>query len=160
ISSGRIGEVDRFITGALESANRAASLTHRLLAFARQQPVDPRPLDENELISSVEELLRRTIGETLQLKFVPAADLWLVRCDANQLENAILNLTINARDAMPEGGTLTIETSNHVLDATEANVRDIRPGEYVRLLIKDTGSGMPPEVQARIFDPFFTTKAI
>jgi PAS domain S-box-containing protein len=160
ISSGRIGDVDRFISGALESANRAASLTHRLLAFARQQPVDPRPLDENELISSVEELLRRTIGETLQLKIVPATDLWLVRCDANQLENAILNLAINARDAMPGGGTLTIETSNQVLDAAEANARDVRPGEYVRLLIADTGTGMEPDVQARIFDPFFTTKAI
>ena len=160
ISSGRIGDVDRFISGALESANRAASLTHRLLAFARQQPVDPRPLDENELISSVEELLRRTIGETLQLKIVAAADLWLVRCDANQLENAILNLAINARDAMPGGGTLTIQTSNQVLDAAEANLRDVRPGEYVRLLITDTGTGMEPEVQARIFDPFFTTKAI
>ncbi len=160
ISSGRIGDVDRFITGALESANRAASLTHRLLAFARQQPVDPRPLNENELISSVEELLRRTAGETLQLKFVPAPDLWLVRCDANQLENAILNLAINARDAMPGGGTLTIETSNKVLDGAEAKVRDVRPGDYVRLLITDTGTGIPPEVQARIFDPFFTTKAI
>jgi PAS domain S-box-containing protein len=160
ISSGRIGDVDRFIDGALESANRAASLTHRLLAFARQQPVDPRPLDENELISSVEELLRRTIGETLQLKFVPAAELWLVRCDANQLENAILNLAINARDAMPGGGTLTIETCNQVLDAAAAEVRDVRPGEYVRLLITDTGTGMPADVEARIFDPFFTTKAI
>jgi CheY-like chemotaxis protein len=108
----------------------------------------------------VEELLRRTIGETLQLKIVPAADLWLVRCDANQLENAILNLAINARDAMPGGGTLTIETSNQVLDAAAANVRDVRPGEYVRLLITDTGTGMEPDVQARIFDPFFTTKAI
>ncbi|MDY6948319.1 MAG: PAS domain S-box protein [Pseudomonadota bacterium] len=160
ISAGRIGDVDRFITGALESANRAASLTHRLLAFARQQPVDPRPLDENELISSVEELLRRTIGETLQLKFVPGADLWLVRCDANQLENAILNLAINARDAMLGGGTLSIETSNQVLDAAAAKVRDVRPGDYVRLLVTDTGTGMSPEVQARIFDPFFTTKAI
>jgi CheY-like chemotaxis protein len=108
----------------------------------------------------VEELLRRTIGEMLQLKIVPAGDLWLVRCDANQLENAILNLAINARDAMPGGGTLTIETSNQVLDAAAANVRDVRPGEYVRLSITDTGTGMPPEVQARIFDPFFTTKAI
>jgi len=160
IASGRIGDVDRFISGAIESSNRAASLTHRLLAFARQQPVDPRPLDENELISSVEELLRRTIGETLQLKFAPAADLWLVRCDGNQLENAILNLAINARDAMPSGGTLTIETSNQVLQVAEAKARDVRPGDYVRLLITDTGAGILPEIQARIFDPFFTTKPI
>jgi PAS domain S-box-containing protein len=160
ITSGRIGDLDRFISGALESANRAASLTHRLLAFARQQPVDPRPIDENELISSVQELLRRTIGETLQLKFTLAADLWLVRCDGNQLENAILNLAINARDAMPGGGTLTIETSNRVLGVAEARARDVRPGDYVRLLITDTGTGIPPEVQGRIFDPFFTTKPI
>jgi PAS domain S-box-containing protein len=160
ITAGRIGDVERFISGAIESANRAASLTHRLLAFARQQPVDPRPLDENELISSVEELLRRAIGESLQLRFTPAADLWLVRCDANQLENAILNLAINARDAMPDGGALSIETSNVVLDVAAAKVRDVRPGEYVRLLITDTGMGIPPEIQARIFDPFFTTKPI
>ncbi len=158
ISAGRIGDLERFITGALESANRAASLTHRLLAFARQQPVDPRALNANELISSVEELLRRSIGETVQMDIAAAADLWLIRCDANQLENAILNLAINARDAMPNGGTLTIETSNKVLTAAEASARDIKPGEYVRLLIRDTGTGMPPEIQARIFDPFFTTK--
>jgi PAS domain S-box-containing protein len=158
--AGRISDVDRFIRGALESADRAAALTHRLLAFARQQPVDPRPLDENRLISSVEELLRRTIGEMLQLRFIPAPDLWLVRCDGNQLENAILNLAINARDAMPSGGTLTIETSNFLLDATAAKIRDVRPGEYVRLLVSDTGTGMPPQIQARIFDPFYTTKSI
>jgi PAS domain S-box-containing protein len=160
ISAGRIGEVDRFITGARESANRAASLTHRLLAFARQQPVDPRPVDENQLIASVEELLRRTIGETFQLRFELGNDLWLIRCDANQLENVILNLAINARDAMPSGGSVTIETSNKVLDDAEAKLRDVKPGEYVRLVVKDTGEGMPPEVQARVFDPFFTTKPI
>jgi CheY-like chemotaxis protein len=108
----------------------------------------------------VEELLRRTIGETLKLRFTPAADLWLVRCDANQLENAILNLAINARDAMPSGGTLSIETSNQILNGAEAKLRDVRQGEYVRLLIADTGAGMSPEIQARVFDPFFTTKAI
>jgi PAS domain S-box-containing protein len=160
ISAGRIGDMDRFIVGAMESADRAASLTHRLLAFARQQPVDPRPLNANDLISSVEELLRRSIGETVQMQFAASPDLWLIRCDPNQLENAILNLAINARDAMPDGGTLTIETSNKVLNADEAKARDIKPGEYVRLVIADTGAGIPVEIQTRVFDPFFTTKAI
>jgi PAS domain S-box-containing protein len=160
IAAGRIGDVDRFIVGARESANRAASLTHRLLAFARQQPVDPRPVDENQLISSVEELLRRTIGETFQLQLALGEDLWLTRCDANQLENVILNLAINARDAMPHGGSVTIETSNKVINEAEAKTREVRAGEYVRLVVRDTGEGMSPEVQTRIFDPFFTTKPI
>lgn len=160
IAAGRIGEVERFIMSARESANRAASLTHRLLAFARQQPVDPRPVDANQLILSVEELLKRTIGETFELRFVLAADLWLTRCDANQLENVIINLAINARDAMPHGGSVVIETSNEVIDAAEAKLRNVQSGEYVRLVVKDTGEGMAPEIQARIFDPFFTTKPI
>ncbi len=117
IAGGRIGDVDRFLDGAMASAKRAAALTHRLLAFSRRQPVDPRPVDINELIASVEELLRRSIGETIDMKIVSADDLWLVRCDGNQLENALLNLSINSRDAMPDGGTLTIETANVVLDA-------------------------------------------
>lgn len=160
ISAGRIGDIDRFTTGALESANRAASLTHRLLAFSRQQPIDPRPLNINQLIGSIEELVRRTIGETLQMTFTPADDLWLVRCDANQLENAILNLAINARDAMPDGGTLKFATSNVVLDSTQARWREVKHGEYARLVVTDTGTGMSPEIQARIFEPFFTTKPI
>jgi PAS domain S-box-containing protein len=160
ISAGRISDMERFITGAIESADRAASLTHRLLAFARQQPVDPRPLNANELIASVEELLRRSIGETVQMQIHAEPDLWLMRCDANQLENAILNLAINARDAMPNGGTLTIDTSNRELNIAQAKIRDVQPGEYVQLRVRDTGSGMPPEVQARVFDPFFTTKPI
>jgi PAS domain S-box-containing protein len=160
IAAGRISEMDRFIAGARESANRAASLTHRLLAFSRQQPVDPRPLDENRLLESIQELLRRTIGETLAFEFKPAHDLWLVRCDANQLENAILNLAINARDAMPSGGSLTFATSNVVLGEAQAKERELQQGEYVCLRVTDTGTGMPPEVRARIFDPFYTTKPI
>ncbi len=160
IDAGRIGETDRFITGAYESANRAASLTHRLLAFSRQQPIDPRPLNQNQLIISVEELLRRTLGETVQMKFELAECLWLVQCDGNQLENAILNLAINARDAMPRGGELTIQTANVVLSAAESRAREVQPGEYVRLSIRDNGMGMPPEIQSRAFDPFFTTKPI
>jgi PAS domain S-box-containing protein len=160
IGEGRIGDIDRFVQGALSSANRASALTHRLLAFSRRQPVDPRPLDVNQLIGSVEELLRRSIGEKLKMQIAGTQDIWLVRCDANQLENALLNLAINARDAMPEGGTLTISTSNTVLDAAHALVRDLKPGEYVRLAITDTGVGMAPDVQARAFDPFYTTKPI
>ena len=160
IAAGRIGEVERFIMSARESANRAASLTHRLLAFARQQPVDPRPVDANQLILSVEELLKRTIGETFELKLILGEDLWLTRCDANQLENVIINLALNARDAMPRGGFVVIETSNEVIDAAEAKLRNVKPGEYVRLVVSDTGEGMAPEIQARIFDPFFTTKPI
>src|SRR5690606_36083454 len=136
---GRIGEMDRFLKGALDSAQRAASLTHRLLAFSRRQPIDPRPGDVNELISSMPELLRRTIGETIRMDVEPASDLWLVRCDANQLENAILNLAINARDAMPGGGTLAFRTSNKLLDLDTALRHELLPGDYVSLVIEDTG---------------------
>jgi PAS domain S-box-containing protein len=160
IGEGRIGDVDRFLQGALTSANRASTLTHRLLAFSRQQPVDPRPLDVNHLIGTIEELLNRAIGEKIRMQFESATDLWLVRCDVNQLENALLNLAINARDAMLDGGTLTIGTSNVTLDGQQALVFDVTPGEYVRVAIGDTGTGMPAEVQARAFDPFFTTKPI
>ena len=160
VAVGRIGDIDRFVQGALASAKRASALTHRLLAFSRRQPVDPRPLDANHLIGTMEELLRRSVGETVHMNVVRSKDLWLTRCDPNQLENALLNLAINARDAMPNGGTLTIATSNIVLDARQAQKRDLKPGEYVRLTASDTGTGMPVEVQARAFDPFYTTKPI
>jgi PAS domain S-box-containing protein len=160
ISEGRIGEVDRFLRGAISSAERAANLTHRLLAFSRKQPIDPRPVDVSQLVGSIEELLRRSLGEGIKMSFSMEPDLWLVRCDANQLENAFLNLAINARDAMPLGGTLEIGGSNITLDAGQAALRDIPPGEYLRLAIRDSGSGMPPEVQSRAFDPFYTTKPL
>ena len=160
ISEGRIGDVDRFLHGAMSSANRAAALTHRLLAFSRRQPMDPRPVDIGALISTVEELLRRSIGDSIAMSVSSENDLWLVRCDSNQLENALLNLAINARDAMPDGGTLTIACRNIVLDARQALQRDVRPGEYVCLEVRDTGVGMPAEVKARAFEPFFTTKPI
>ena len=115
VSEGRISEVDRFLKGALSSAERASALTHRLLAFSRRQPVDPRPVDVNQLIGTMEELLRRSIGEKIKMQIAGGKDLWLVRCDANQMENALLNLAINARDAMPDGGTLTIASSNKTL---------------------------------------------
>ena len=160
IDQGRINEVDRFLRGAAESAERASALTHRLLAFARRQPVDPRPADMNALIGGIEELLRRSIGEKVDMQVERTEELWLVRCDVNQMENALLNLAINARDAMPDGGTLTIRTENRTLDAAQAAMRDLRPGAHVCLTISDTGIGMPSDVKARAFDPFFTTKPI
>ena len=161
ISQGRLSELDRFINGAMTSANRAAALTHRLLAFSRRQPLDPRAVRANPLVSSMEDLLRRTLGERIELGLVLAGGLWLTRCDPNQLESAILNLAINARDAMPEGGKLVIETCNAHLDsAYSARQRDLRPGQYVCICVTDTGTGMTPETVARAFEPFFTTKPI
>jgi len=158
VEEGRITDIDRFLKGALASAARASTLTHRLLAFSRQQPVSPKPIDLNQLIASMAELLRRSIGEKIEMRLAGADDLWLVRCDTNQLENALLNLAINARDAMPEGGMLTIETFNRALNESEALIRNLKPGEHVCLTVSDTGVGMPPDVQARAFDPFYTTK--
>jgi PAS domain S-box-containing protein len=160
ISQGRISEIAPFLNGALDSGNRAATLTHRLLAFSRRQPVNPRAVDIRQLIASMEELLRRSVGDTINLKIVADENLWLVRCDGNQLENALLNLAINARDAMPDGGAMTIETVNREFDPVEARRRDLSAGEFVCLRVIDTGVGMPPEVKARAFDPFYTTKPI
>ena len=161
VSQGRIGELDRFISGAMTSANRAAALTQRLLAFSRRQPLDPRPVRANLLVGSMEDLLRRTLGERVELELVMSGGLWLTRCDPNQLESAILNLAINARDAMPSGGKLTIETCNAHLDAAyAAKQREVRPGQYVCIAVTDTGEGMTPDTVARAFEPFFTTKPI
>jgi PAS domain S-box-containing protein len=161
ISQGRITELDRYVSGAMTAANRAAALTHRLLAFSRRQPLDPKPLRANPLLASMEDLLRRTLGEKIELELVSAGGLWLTMCDPNQLESAILNLVINARDAMPDGGKLTIETCNSHLDsAYAARQQDIKPGQYVCISVTDTGTGMSPETIARAFEPFFTTKPI
>ena len=161
VAQGRIDELDRFITGATTAANRAASLTHRLLAFSRRQPLDPRPVQANALIASLEDLLRRTTGEQIAFETVLADGLWTTLCDPNQLENSLLNLVINARDAMPDGGVLTIETRNALLDDHfAASQRDVRPGQYVCICVSDTGTGMSADTIAKAFEPFFTTKPI
>lgn len=161
IGQGRLGDLDRFITGAMASANRAAALTHRLLAFARRQPLDPRPVPVNPLVGSMEELLRRTLSEGVELELKLADGLWLTRCDANQLESAILNLAINARDAMPEGGQLVIDTHNRQVDQATASAHiDRSAGDYVCISVSDTGIGMDAETIARAFEPFFTTKPL
>jgi PAS domain S-box-containing protein len=159
LRQGRTGDLDRFVTGAMASAARAAALTHRLLAFSRRQPLDARVVRGNPLIASMADLLRRTLGETIELELSLADDLWPTQCDPNQLENAILNLAINARDAMPDGGHLTIETCNADLSRTDlAMDREAPPGEYVCICVTDTGSGMSAETIAHAFEPFFTTK--
>src|SRR5882757_179365 len=152
--------VARYINAAMTSANRAAALTHRLLAFARRQPLIPKSVDANQLVVSLEDLLRRTIGERIDLDIVASAGLWCTLCDPNQLESALLNLAINARDAMPEGGKLTITTSNARLDGATADTPALSPGDYICIGVTDTGTGMSAEVAARAFDPFFTTKPI
>jgi PAS domain S-box-containing protein len=161
VMQGRFNEIDRFISGAMTSASRASALTHRLLAFSRRQPLAPKPLEVNPLLASMEELLRRTLGERVVFELVTAGGLWLTKCDPNQLENAVLNLAINARDAMPDGGKLTVETGNSHLDSAYATVHpEIEPGQYVCVSVTDTGSGMSPATIEKAFEPFFTTKPI
>ncbi|CAN7733323.1 PAS domain-containing protein [Caballeronia sp. LjRoot34] len=158
---GRTNDIDRFISMATGAANRAASLTHRLLAFSRRQPLDPKPVNADELLHSIDDLLKRTMGEAIDTRVVPNPHLWLTRCDVNQLENALLNFAINARDAMPEGGRLTLETGNAELGHDfAARHPDVAPGSYVVVSVSDTGAGMPADVKARAFDPFYTTKPL
>ena len=160
IAQGRAGELDRYITAAQGAARRAAALTHRLLAFSRRQTLDPKPVDVNRLIAGIEELVCRTVGPAIQVEVVGAMGLWPAMVDPNQLENAVLNLCINARDAMPEGGQLIIQTLNLELDEEAAAPLELAPGPYVRLSVQDTGTGMSAEVMERVFEPFFTTKPI
>ncbi len=161
VSQGRPADIDRFATTAITSANRAAALTHRLLAFSRRQSLDPKPVDADQLVRGMADLFRRTIGAGIELEIGSRGELWPTFCDPHQLENAVLNLVINARDAMPDGGRLTIETSNSELDAADAGTaREIRPGQYVCLSVADTGTGMTADVASKAFDPFFTTKPI
>ena len=158
IAQGRSGEIDRFMAAAKGSVKRAAALTHRLLAFSRRQTLDPKPTDANRLIADMEELIRRTIGPGIHLEVVGAGGLWPTLVDPNQLENALLNLCLNARDAMPDGGRLTIETANKWFDDRAASERDMTPGQYISVCVSDNGVGMAPDVVAKAFDPFFTTK--
>jgi PAS domain S-box-containing protein len=160
LDQGRTDNVARYIDAAMTSANRAAALTHRLLAFARRQPLIPASVDANALVVSLEDLLRRTIGEAIDLAIVASDDLWSTLCDPNQLESALLNLAINARDAMPDGGKLTIATANARIDGASAAAPALAPGDYICIDVTDTGTGMSAEVAARAFDPFFTTKPI
>ncbi len=160
LAQGRLDALDRYITTAQGAASRAASLTHRLLAFSRRQTLDARPTDVNRLVAGMEDLISRTVGPAITVDAILADDLAATLCDPNQLENAILNLCINARDAMAEGGRLTLETANVSLDGRAARERDMAPGHYVEVRVSDTGQGMTPEIAERAFDPFFTTKPI
>ncbi len=158
LAQGRVGELDRYITAATSATRRAANLTQRLLAFSRRQTLDPKPTAINRLVDDMLELIGRSVGPPVDVETVGGTGLWTINVDAGQLENALLNLCINARDAMPGGGKLTIETSNRWMDESAAIMRGIEPGQYVSLCVSDTGSGMDDETAARAFDPFFTTK--
>jgi len=160
IAQGRLNDIDKYMLAAQSAAKRAAALTHRLLAFSRRQTLDPRPLDVNLLVGGMTELIQRTVGPSILVETVSAPDLWSASVDASQLENAILNLCINSRDAMPDGGRIIIETANQWLDAEAALANDLPAGEYLSLTVTDTGTGMAPGVIAKAFDPFFTTKPI
>jgi len=160
LRQGRTTEIDRYIAAAQGASKRAAALTHRLLAFSRRQTLDPKQTDVNRLVIGMEELIRRTVGPQITVEVVTAGGLWSTLIDSSQLENALLNLCINARDAMPEGGRITIETANKWLDERVAKDRDLPPGQYLSLCVTDNGTGMTPYVIARAFDPFFTTKPI
>ena len=152
-------DVKRTLTHAMTGAERAAVLTQQLLAFSRKQPLEPTLVDVNDLMAGLAELLRRTLGERITLETGPQADLWSTRIDANQMENALVNLALNARDAMPEGGCLTLATAN-LPEAAAALVPDLPAADYVMVEVTDTGEGISPEVIDRVFEPFFTTKPI
>jgi PAS domain S-box-containing protein len=160
IQQGRVDALDRYILAAQTAVKRAAALTHRLLAFSRRQTLDPKATNVNQLILEMEDLVRRTMGPAVTVEVVGAGGLWSTLVDPNQLENALLNLCLNARDAMPDGGRLTIETANKWLDDRAGRERDLPPGQYISLCVSDTGTGMPPEVIEKAFDPFFTTKPL
>lgn len=159
LAQGRISELAQYLTGAQGAAARAARLTQRLLAFSRRQTLDPKPSDVNRLVSGMQDLITRSVGPSIDVETILVGGLWTAFVDVGQLENALLNLCINARDAMPGGGKLTIETANRWLDQRGAEQRGLEPGQYISLCVSDTGSGMSAEIIERAFDPFFTTKA-
>jgi signal transduction histidine kinase/CheY-like chemotaxis protein len=159
IAQQRLDGTERYIEAAMTSARRAAALTHRLLAFSRRQPLQPEVVEVNALVRSMEDLLRRTLGPAIHVELIAGDDLWRTLCDPNQLENALLNLVINARDALPEGGLLQVSTANATLDAVDVSRQsELEPGDYVCMSVRDDGVGMPHRVIERAFDPFFTTK--
>jgi PAS domain S-box-containing protein len=160
IAQGRLSDVERYLVAAQGATKRAAALTHRLLAFSRRQTLDPKQTNVGSLINGMEDLIRRTVGPSISVESVVGGGVWSVLVDPNQLENALLNLCINARDAMPDGGKITIETCNRWLDERAARTRDLAPGQYVSLCVSDNGTGMAPDVVEKAFDPFFTTKPI
>jgi signal transduction histidine kinase len=154
-------EIGQFVESALDATQRAANLTQRLLAFSRQQPLAPQVVDANRLLAGMSDLLRRALGEHVAIETVLGGGLWKTNADPSQIENAVLNLAVNARDAMPDGGRLTIETANcHLDDDYAARHAEVEAGQYVLIAVTDTGTGMPPDVAARAFDPFFTTKPV
>lgn len=161
VSRGKLDDLDSLIDLGVTSANRAASLTHRLLAFSRRQSLDSKPVQINQLVTAMGELLQRSINESISLDMRLSEVLWTAEADPNQLESALLNLVINARDAMPTGGTLRVETTNRHLDSVfTAAYGSLTPGDYVELSVSDNGCGIPQHLMGRVFDPFFTTKPI
>jgi signal transduction histidine kinase len=165
MGQGRTAELDRYVEIAQSSVNRAAALTHRLLAFSRRQTLDPKPIGVDGLVGSMADLFRRTVGLAIQIETKLAGELWPALCDPNQLENALLNLVINARDAMPAGGNLVIETANVALGdqraaSSHVPLRNVPSGEYVALSVTDSGTGMSAATMAHVFDPFYTTKPL
>ena len=160
LAQGRVGDVEKYLAAGQGAARRAAALTHRLLAFSRRQTLTPKPVVVNRMLGDLSELVRRTVGPQINVETVAAAGLWPAMVDVNQLENALLNLCINARDAMPDGGTITIETANRWLDDRTARDHNLTAGQYVTICVSDTGTGIDKAMLDRVFDPFFTTKPI
>ena len=160
LAQGRTADIEKYLAAGQGATRRAAALTHRLLAFSRRQTLSPKPTVINRLLGDFSELVRRTVGPQIDVQTIAASGLWPALVDANQLENALLNLCINARDAMPSGGNITIETANRWLDDRTAREHGLTPGQYVTICTSDTGTGIEKSNLDRVFDPFFTTKPI
>ncbi|TWI69276.1 PAS domain S-box-containing protein [Pseudoduganella lurida] len=160
MQQGRLDDLERFVATGMGAARRAAALTHRLLAFSRRQTLSPTIVDVNRLVADMQELIQRSVGPSIHVAVVCTSDAWAALVDGSQLENALLNLCLNARDAMPDGGRITIETANQRIDERAAGQKGIMPGEYLSLCVTDTGTGMSTDIVARAFEPFFTTKPL